>query len=210
VIAAWLWCGRSWARGEWRPGTLEQRLARLRCVFGDLVGIGFSSCASARNVRSSDGRARAPTRSRCRRSTAGIKDQRWPLAPLLIRRFADHLRWRSESQHVHGHHPYTRRIDRLRLFAARLGSAYRGDHGHLGGLWHGLRDAGEHYGNASVNDDRVHALGPPQYVDLLAPAPGHLSHITQPDDFRMAPAAGSSGRPARPPAFLRGPHRDDT
>ena len=112
------------------------------------------------------------------------KDQRWPLAPLLIRDSQITCVGVVSLRHVHGHHPYTRRIDRLRLFAARLGSAYRGDHGHLGGLWHGLRDAGEHYGNASVNDDRVHALGPPQYVDLLAPAPGHLSHITQPDDFQ--------------------------
>jgi len=96
------------------------------------------------------------------------------LAPLLIRDSQITCVGVVSLRHVHGHHP-TR--------AGSIGYALRGsfrlslqsDHGHLGGLWHGLRDAGEHYGNASVNDDRVHALGPPQYVDLLAPAPGHLS-----------------------------------
>jgi hypothetical protein len=32
----------------------------------------------------------------------------------------------------------------------------------------------------------------------------HLSHIIQPEDFRMAPSAGSLGRAVRPPAYSGG------
>jgi hypothetical protein len=51
----------SWARGGWRPGTREKRLARLRCEFGDHVSVGYRARCS-RHVSHHCLREREPAR----------------------------------------------------------------------------------------------------------------------------------------------------